>query len=84
MSNVPCSNWIRSEDWLGIVSADILPGIRLKRVDVLLSIWLGAGAQVEKDLVGWIHASRTQRKPMLVVELSGVFAVRAATRYRLQ
>ena len=31
-----------------------------------------------------LTVSRTHRKPILVVELSGVFDVRAATRYRLQ
>jgi hypothetical protein len=30
------------------------------------------------------YASRTQRKPAFPVELSGVLALRAATRYRRQ
>jgi len=37
--HVHCSNWIRSEDSLGIEIADILPRIRSHRVDVLL--WFG-------------------------------------------
>lgn len=31
-----------------------------------------------------LYKSRTQRNPIFVVALSGVFEVRAATRYRLQ
>ena len=51
MSNVPCSNWIRSEDTFDIGIADILPRIRSHRVDVLPWIlfhgfWL-AGNELE-------------------------------------
>ncbi len=46
------------------------------------------GARRERFAVSCLRdlgqASRTQRKPMLPVELSGVLRVRAATRYRLQ
>ncbi|MDQ1469394.1 MAG: hypothetical protein QOJ99_874 [Bryobacterales bacterium] len=41
--------------------------------------------EAKTEVSTWTYSmSRAHRKPMFVVELSGVFDVRAATRYRLQ
>jgi hypothetical protein len=52
--------------------------------DVMTGIWIAGGSQAALLLTHGGPYQSAQRKPILKVELSGVFELRAANRYRLQ